>query len=116
MTEFDDVALKPFTRRVLQLIVAIPEGRVATYGDIAAAAGSPRASRQVVRVLHSMSRKYGLPWHRVVNKSGAIALSDSASFERQLSLLLMEGVEVKESGQIAGFDACRWLPLLSEPG
>lgn len=113
MPAFDDPVLKPFTRQVLQLIAAIPEGRVATYGDIAAAAGSPRAARQVVRVLHSMSRKYELPWHRVVNKSGKIALSEDASFQQQLLLLLEEGVEVEESGQIAGFEACRWLPLLA---
>lgn len=112
MPDFEASALKPFTLRVLRLIQAIPAGQVATYGDIAAAAGSPRAARQVVRVLHSMSSKYDLPWHRVVNKQGKIALSDSASFQRQLLLLLDEGVAVEESGQIAGFDACRWLPLL----
>lgn len=106
--------LKPFTRNVLRLIESIPEGRVATYGDIAAAAGSPRASRQVVRVLHAMSRKYQLPWHRVVNKSGSIALTDTAAFQQQFVLLLEEGVEVQDSGQICGFESCRWLPLLPE--
>ena len=47
-----------------------------TYGQVAAAAGSPRGARQVVRVLHSMSEKYGLPWHRIINVQGEISLTD----------------------------------------
>ncbi|MFC0471513.1 MGMT family protein [Halalkalibacter kiskunsagensis] len=54
--------------KVLDIIKHIPVGKVMTYGQIAKFAGSPRAARQVVRILHSMIRKYNLPWHRVVNK------------------------------------------------
>jgi len=66
----------PFTEKVIAIIAAIPEGKVMTYGQIAAAAGSPRAARQVVRILHSMSDKYHLPWHRVVNAQGMIGIQD----------------------------------------
>ncbi|WP_163527611.1 MGMT family protein [Halobacillus ihumii] len=79
--------MKPFTEKVIKIIMEIPEGQVMTYGQIARAAGSPRAARQVVRVLHSMSRKYQLPWHRVINSKGEIAINDEeAAMEQQLSL------------------------------
>ena len=45
-----------------------------TYGQIATLAGSPRGARQVVRVLHTLSEKYKLPWHRVINSKGEISI------------------------------------------
>lgn len=101
--------LTPFSQAVVGLVRAIPPGCVATYGDIAAAAGSPRAARQAVRLLHSLSDKYQLPWHRVINKAGQIALTDPSAFERQLQLLHAEGVTVTEAGRV-DLDCCRWLP------
>lgn len=71
--------MQPFTKAVIEQIQSIPPGKVMTYGGVAAAAGSPRAARQVVRILHSMSAKYDLPWHRVVNAKGEIALRDDES-------------------------------------
>lgn len=72
--------MQPFTMQVIEVILSIPEGKVMTYGQVARAAGSPRAARQVVRVLHSMSSKYSLPWHRVINAQGEIAVKDDESF------------------------------------
>ena len=89
-----------FTTRVIELVRAIPEGRVATYGGIAAAAGSPRAARQVVRVLHTCSRSENLPWHRVVNREGRIALKPFAGYEEQKMLLETEGIEFGLSDRI----------------
>lgn len=86
--------MTPFTERTIGIIRAIPEGRVMTYGQIARLAGSPRAARQVVRILHSMSGKYSLPWHRVVNGRGEIAIQDEESRYQQIMLLEMEGVGV----------------------
>lgn len=85
--------MQPFTEQVIRIIQAIPYGKVMTYGQIAAEAGSPRAARQVVRVLHSMSKKYDLPWHRVVNSKGEIAIADDESRFLQQMLLEEEGVE-----------------------
>jgi methylated-DNA-protein-cysteine methyltransferase related protein len=99
----------PFTETVLEIIKRIPPGRVMTYGQIASLAGSPRAARQVVRVLHSMSRKHKLPWHRVINAKGQIALQDEESFEEQRLNLEMEGVEVGVHGQI-NLKEYRWNP------
>ncbi|MGV7114704.1 MGMT family protein [Paenibacillus kyungheensis] len=85
--------MQPFTKHVIRIIQAIPYGKVMTYGQIAAEAGSPRAARQVVRVLHSMSKKYDLPWHRVVNSKGEIAIADDESRFLQQMLLEEEGIE-----------------------
>lgn len=81
-----------FTDRVKQGIKKIPRGRVATYGQIASMAGSPRGARQVVRILHSSSEKDNLPWHRVINKQGKVALKPGSGYELQKSLLESEGV------------------------
>lgn len=92
--------MQPFTERVVQIIKDIPEGYVMTYGQIAKVAGSPRAARQVVRVLHSMSRKHRLPWHRVVNSKGQIALQDEDSYQEQRFSLEAEGIAIGLHGTI----------------
>lgn len=92
--------MTPFTEKVIAIIRSIPEGRVMTYGGIARAAGSPRAARQVVRILHSMSSKYKLPWHRVVNAAGRIALTDDESSSLQQLFLLSEGIVFDDKGVI----------------
>lgn len=64
-----------------------------TYGQIARLAGSPRGARQVVRILHSMSKKHNLPWHRVINAKGEIGFTHDESFTIQKLSLQGEGVE-----------------------
>jgi len=103
------MTVSPFTRRVIELIAAIPRGKVATYGGIAAMAGSPRAARQVVRVLHSSSRKEGLPWHRVINREGRISLPDMRGGDEQRELLEAEGVVFSPDGRI-DLDRHLWRP------
>ena len=89
-----------FERRAKDLIKAIPRGKVATYGQIAALAGNYRGARQVARVLHSSSDKDGLPWHRVINGRGRISLPRGRGFEKQKRLLGREGVCVNALGRI----------------
>ncbi|MCM3409325.1 MGMT family protein [Metabacillus sp. YM-086] len=84
--------MRPFTKRTILIIKNIPKGKVMTYGQIARLAGSPRAARQVVRILHSMSEKHQLPWHRVVNAKGEIGFKDEEAFYSQKLLLENEGV------------------------
>jgi methylated-DNA-protein-cysteine methyltransferase-like protein len=100
---------KTFTERVIEIIKNIPPGQVATYGGIAEMAGNARAARQVVRVLHSSSRKRGLPWHRVINKQGRIALKDQG-YERQKTLLEAEGIYLDLKGRI-DLDEYLWKPV-----
>ncbi len=91
---------EPFTKKVIELIREIPEGRVVTYGFIAALAGNPRAARQVARVLHSCSLKEGLPWHRVVNRDGRISLKPFQGYEIQKQLLEGERVLFDQKDRI----------------
>ncbi len=100
---------KSFTSTVKSLIKNIPKGKVCTYGLIAAAAGNPRAARQVARILHSSSRKEGLPWHRVVNREGKISLKPHQGYELQKQSLEMEGVVFDLDERIA-FNSFLWMP------
>jgi methylated-DNA-protein-cysteine methyltransferase-like protein len=88
-------SMTSFTEQVISIIRSIPEGKVMTYGQIAKHAGSPRGARQVVRILHAMSTKYRLPWHRVINSKGEILIPDDESFQMQIFLLQAEGVEIR---------------------
>jgi methylated-DNA-protein-cysteine methyltransferase-like protein len=96
-------------RRVYAAIAAIPRGRVASYGAIAARAGLPGRARLVGHLLGQTPDGVRLPWHRVLRASGHIALAPgSAGFRAQCRLLRAEGVEVK-NGRVAlwrfGLDA-----------
>ncbi|OAB44915.1 MGMT family protein [Paenibacillus antarcticus] len=92
--------MQPFTQQVIDIIRAIPSGKVMTYGQIAATAGSPRGARQVVRILHTMSDKHGLPWHRVINAKGEIAITEDESRFLQKIILEEEGIKTNEAGRI----------------
>ena len=101
--------LSPFSQKVVDLILAIPYGRVATYGGIAAMAGNRRAARQVVRILHTGTRTHGLPWHRVVNREGRISLPKHRGYDRQKTLLTEEGVRFDDRDRI-DLDRFLWRP------
>ena len=75
---------------LLAQVRRVPRGRVATYGDIAYAAGYPGAARQVAWALHTSSS--GLPWHRIVGADGKILLPGEGGFEQRMRLRA-EGVE-----------------------
>jgi methylated-DNA-protein-cysteine methyltransferase-like protein len=102
-------AMAPFTMRVVQIIQSIPEGHVMTYGQIAECAGSPRGARQVVRILHSLSAKHDLPWHRVVNARGEIAIPEGEGRYMQKLHLENENVEIGLGGRI-DLDTYRFIP------
>jgi methylated-DNA-protein-cysteine methyltransferase-like protein len=93
-------AYSPFTARVIEVLRGIPKGKVAAYGQVAALAGSPLGARQVVRVLHTLSGTRNLPWHRVIDRQGRIALPSGGGLELQRALLESEGVKVSREGKI----------------
>ena len=99
-----------FHQKTIEIIKQIPKGKVATYGQIAALAGSPGAARQVVRALHTSSRKEKLPWQRVINSQGKISLKPGYGYEEQKTLLLKEGVTFSLS-DIIDLKQYQWMPL-----
>lgn len=87
-----------FEGRVIDWVIRIPTGRVATYGQIAALAGSPRAALMVGRILRARAGK--LPWQRVISSTGRISIVNmNHPAEQQASLLRGEGIAVEERGQ-----------------
>ena len=82
--------------RVYAAIAAIPHGRVASYGAIAARAGLPGRARLVGKLLGGTPEGMALPWHRVLRASGQVALPPgSRAFREQCRRLRAEGIEVK---------------------
>ena len=78
-------------QRIRETVRQIPRGRVASYGDVARAAGFPGCARQVVWALRGAT---GLPWHRVVGAGGRILLPGEAGLEQRLRLA-SEGVRFR---------------------
>lgn len=78
---------------------AIPRGRVATYGQVAEAAGLRGRARLVGRALAGLPPNHDVPWHRVINSRGEISLSGSAG-ETQRVRLIREGVAFRPNGTI----------------
>ncbi|GIO24614.1 MGMT family protein [Oceanobacillus sp. J11TS1] len=101
--------MTPFTNQVITVIQKIPPGKVMTYGQIASEAGNARAARQVVRVLHSMSQKHNLPWHRVINAKGELAIPDEATNWEQRIRLEAEEVQVSSDGRV-DLRKYQWFP------
>ena len=108
--------MTPFTKQVIDIIRSIPKGKVMTYGQIAGIAGSPQGARQVVRILHSMSEKHCLPWHRIINAKGQIAIKEEQSKNEQIILLRSEGVivEMKEMNGYVDLGEYQWHPHLNK--
>jgi methylated-DNA-protein-cysteine methyltransferase-like protein len=76
---------------VLTTVRRIPKGKVASYGEVAAASGHPGAARQVVWALRSGGK--AVPWHRVIGARGKIRLTGEPGFEQRLRLR-SEGVAI----------------------
>lgn len=95
-----------FEARVLSAVRRVPPGRVATYGDVAAAAGAPGAARAVGNIMRR-SRVPGLPYHRVVAAGGRLGgYGGNEALKR--ALLMAEGVMVS-GRRIREFDRKRFV-------
>lgn len=95
-----------FQARVLSAVRRIPPGRVATYGDVARAAGAPRAARAVGNIMRT-SRMPGLPYHRVIAAGGRLGgYGGNEALKR--ALLAAEGVQVSGK-RIRDFDRKRFV-------
>lgn len=96
-----------FAARVYDLVRQIPPGRVMTYGQIAALCGSPRAARIVGGIAHFGPED--LPWHRVVNKQGGMALGFPGGRSGQAAILVQENIQVDNDYRV-DIGALLWWP------
>ena len=98
-------AVDGFTQRVLSVVRRIPPGRVATYGDVAALAGRPRAARAVGNIMRGCGRP-DVPCHRVIAAGGRLGgYGGRESMKR--SLLAAEGILVS-GARVRELDRVRW--------
>lgn len=100
-----------FREKVCALMAQVPYGQVTTYGDIAGLAGHANASRIVGGIAH-----YGpteLPWHRLVNRFGGLALAFPGGREVQQQLLEAEGITCTDF-IVDNFKELRWQPEVQE--
>ena len=94
-----------FAARVRSVVRRIPHGRVATYGDVAAAAGRPRAHRAVGNIMRTTGDS-SIPCHRVIAAGGKLGGYGRDLFAKR-ALLLDEGVIVT-NGRVRNFVEIRW--------
>ena len=99
--------------RIWATICDIPEGAVASYGQIAEIAGIPRGARQVGYALWHLPKESKVPWYRVIQASGKIAFrSGSNGFNEQSRRLIQEDIAIL-NGRI-DMKKYRWQPDLDE--
>ena len=93
--------MSDFFQRVYKVVSKIPEGKIATYGQIARLIGEPRSARIVGWAMKAAPRELNLPCHRVVNRLGEMAPGYAfGSPEIQRDILISEGITFKEDGCI----------------
>ena len=99
-------------QRIYAVVRRIPEGRVATYGQVASLAGLAGHARQVGYALHALPKGAAIPWHRVVNADGGISLRSIPGGELvQRGLLEREGIRLDQRGRVP-LARVRWRPRL----
>ena len=95
---------------IYDVVVQIPRGRVATYGQIAELAGIARQPRRVGYALSALPKNSGVPWHRVINAKGEISVRSGGGPDPvQRRLLKQEGVVFDRAGRIS-LERFRWEP------
>ena len=96
--------------KIYEQVKKIPEGKVATYGQIALMAGNPRWSRVVGYALHSNPEPDVIPCHRVVNKDGKLSKAFAFGGENvQRDMLISEGVIFIDENTV-DLKNCRYTP------
>lgn len=98
---------------VYRLMAELPADKVTTYGDLAAMAGHPNAARMVGGIAHGGPDN--LPWHRLVNAAGGLAVGFPGGQDVQRQLLEQDGIGCDESWHIKDFGERRWRPTLYDP-
>lgn len=96
--------------RIYGVVRRIPEGRLATYGQIAVLAGFGGHARLVGYALSALHDDPSVPWHRVINSRGEVSpRCDPYAEEQQRALLEQEGIRTDERGRFS-LQRYRWRP------
>lgn len=99
-----------FARRAYTIVALIPEGKVTTYGHIAAYMGERRAARMVGWALNSVPDELDIPCHRVVNRAGILSGRWHFGHPDQMRMLLEdEDVPFVDEDQV-DLKECLWDP------
>lgn len=97
-----------FPEQIYALARRIPQGSVATYGQLAILAGRPRAARIVGGIMSRCPREKQVPCHRVIHKDGSLCAEEAFGINGlQRQLLLSEGVSFLPDGRV-DMRACQW--------
>lgn len=99
---------KSLRDKVYSLMAELPPNRVTTYGDLAAMAGAPLAARIVGGIAHTGPDE--LPWHRLVNSQGGLAVGFPGGQMVQRQLLEQDGIVCDEHWRVKNFQEVRWQP------
>ena len=87
--------------KIYEVVKNIPEGKVATYGQVAMLAGNPRWARVVGYALHNNPQPGVIPCHRVVNREGKVSPAFAFGGKNmQIELLTKEGIAFESDGTI----------------
>jgi O-6-methylguanine DNA methyltransferase len=103
---------QPFASRVLSVVRRIPPGRVASYGEVAALAGRPRAARAVGNIMRTCARS-DVPCHRVIAAGGRLGGYGGRELMKR-ALLVAEGITVA-GGRVRQLDTVTWRPRRKIP-
>lgn len=97
-----------FSKRVIELALSIPKGRVTTYGLLAAAAGGhPMMSRMITHILGKSTEVDKIPFHRIVYSNGKIWFDPEHNKWRD-ELYKKEGIKVDKNNKIVNFEKIIW--------
>ena len=97
---------------VYALMAELPPDKVTTYGDLAAMAGRPNAARIVGGIAHGGPDD--LPWHRLVNAAGGLAVGFPGGQDVQRQLLAQDGIECDDRWYVKDFGERRWRPQVHD--
>ena len=93
-----------FSKKVVELALTIPEGRITTYGLLCAAAGGhPMLSRMITHILGKSDKVDQIPFHRIVYSNGKI-WSDPKYDKWRAKLYKKEGIKVDKNNKIINFE------------
>jgi len=91
--------LSPRYQAIYSTVRRIPQGRVASYGQVAAEAGLTNAARQIGYALHALPTGSTVPWHRVLNATGLISLRNHHALSQRM-LLTREGIRFDSRARV----------------